>query len=96
MRVLLLSIVTVVCGCSSYESPKADGGVTPEVDAPIDMPDASVQPPPPPAPGRELAAAAGRMTGGAWTVDVHLGSVMSQSTITGGGWSVRGGTPIQP
>jgi hypothetical protein len=97
MRVFLLSIVTLVCACSSYESPKTDdAGVVPEpdaanIDAGIDAPAA-----PPPAPGRELAPAAGHLSGGAWAVDVHIGSVVSQSTISGGSWSVRGGTPIHP
>jgi hypothetical protein len=95
MRVFLLSIVTLVCACSSYENPAADAGVDPKTDADIDA-KVDEPPPPQPAPGRELAPAAGRLTGGTWAVDVHIGSVVSQSSISAGSWSVRGGTPIHP
>ena len=96
MRAFLVSILIAVCGCEGVETKQEDAGVMPP------MPDADaavVDPPidaPPPPPGRELAPAAGRLTGGTWTVDIQLGSVVSQSTISGGSWSVRGGTPIQP
>jgi len=53
-------------------------------------------PPPPPVPGQELAVAAGHLTGGTWTVDVHLGSAINQASASGGGSTVSGGTPIHP
>lgn len=54
----------------------------------------SLPPVPPPAPGLELAPAAGRLSGGAWTIDVQLGTTINSSRTTGGSWTVRGGTPL--
>ena len=93
MRVCLLSIAIALGACEGIENPKvADGGIAPPTDTMPDSPDVPADP----SPGRELAPAAGLLTGGTWSVSVQLGSVVSQSNISGGSWSVRGGTPIQP
>jgi len=79
-------VVALVLGC---------GNVTDAPDAsPGPGPDAPVVGNAPPA--RELATAAGRMTGGTWTVDVQLGSLASQSAASGGTWTARGGSPLNP
>lgn len=50
----------------------------------------------PPSPGRELAPAAGRLVGGAWTADIQLGSMTSQASTSGEGWAVHGSAPLNP
>lgn len=86
MRVMCLSLWALLVSCGSVSEP------APASDAPPDMaPDA---PAPPPSPGRELAPAAGRLVGGQWTVDVQLGSVVSQSSASGGALTMHGGAPL--
>ena len=85
----LIAIATaLVCAACGTVNDKPTTDATPQPDAP------PVAPAPPA--GQELATAAGRMTGGSWTVDVNLGSVASQSTSSGGSWTVRGGSPLNP
>jgi hypothetical protein len=87
MRLICLTLWIALASCGSVHEP------APSVDAPPDM--ATVAPPPP-ASGRELATAAGRLVGGQWTVDVQLGSVISQSSATSGAWTLHGGAPLHP
>jgi hypothetical protein len=61
------------------------------VDAPV-PPDPSVLSPP----SRELAPASGRVSGGAWTVDVQLGGPAMRPGTGGSGWAVRNGAPLIP
>jgi hypothetical protein len=86
MRAMYLSLWIALASCGSVSEP------APATDAPPDM--GVDVPAAPPSPGRELAPAAGRLVGGQWTVDVQLGSVVSQSSAGGGAWTMRGGVPL--
>jgi hypothetical protein len=84
--------ITIVCfvlaaACGEVHSDAPDAAFPPA--------DASA-PPVRPVPGRELAVAAGHVSGGTWSVDVHIGSLAAQSRTSAGTWTVRGGTPINP
>lgn len=93
MRALGLSLWIALVSCGSV-SPH-DMPAPPDV--PPDMPsDLGSDAMPAPSPGRELAAAAGRLGGGAWTVDVQLGSMTPQSPASGETWTARGGAPVNP
>ncbi len=80
MRVVLLSLWLALVACGSVDS----------------LP--PVEPPPVEPPPRvlEIVPAAGRLSGGAWTVDVQFGTTINSSRTTGGSWTVRGGTPLSP
>jgi hypothetical protein len=91
MRLVSFSIAIAIAACGGAVQDKPDAAINPDVDAGIDAP---VEPAPRVPPGRELASAAGRLTGGTWTVDIQLGSLASQSNTSGGSWTVRGGAPL--
>jgi hypothetical protein len=87
---LRISLFALVAACGGVEYNPTDAGVDTPIDEP--SPDAS---PPPPAPGRDIAVAAGRLTGGTLTLDVQLGGV-DQSRITGGVFTATTAAPLNP
>jgi hypothetical protein len=87
MRVMLLILWVALASCGAVSDP------APTSDAPPDTSE-DAPPTPPPSPGRELAPAAGRLVGGQWTVDVQLGSAISQSSASSGAWTIHGGAPL--
>jgi len=95
MRVLHFSIWMAFCACGTVDN-RVTGPDTNAVDAAPDTDSGSVVEPLPPSPGRELATAAGRLSGGSWAVDVHLGSVVDPSNASGGNWTARTGAPLNP
>jgi hypothetical protein len=98
MRLVQLTIALALLACGNVDNPNETDAAT-AADAGADgapAPDAPDMPPPPVPPGRELASAAGRMSGGGWTADVQLGSLTSQSNATGGTWTAKGGAPLNP
>jgi len=85
--VSLSLLIATAIGCGS-------GTGTGDVDATSDAP---VPPgPPPQTPGQALRPGAGRLTGGAWSLDVELGGAVEQRRATGNGWTLRGTTPNHP
>jgi len=82
----------VACGDVATATDAAIDGGIPAIDAPID----AGEPPPPPVPGQELSAGAGRLTGAGWIVDVQLGTTFDTPALAGGTWTLRGGAPINP
>jgi hypothetical protein len=81
-----LVIALAIAACGDVKTP-------PEPDAAI-APDAP--PNATPVPGRDIATATGRMTGGTWTADIHLGAVTNHTPIGGNGWSAQTTSPIHP
>ncbi len=77
IRICLASIALAAC---SVDSKTLEVDASPAIDAEV-APDAP--PTPPPSPGREVVPAAGRLTGGAWTVDVQLGPIHQPASQTG-------------
>ncbi len=47
-------------------------------------------------PGSDVSSAAGRMTGGGYTLDVQVGLPVDQRPASGGGHSFEGGAVIKP
>jgi hypothetical protein len=93
-----LACCLLAVGCGSVvanpESPDGDD----DIEAP-DAPGAPDTPDPPepiaPRPGRDLAVAAGRMSGGGWTVEVQLGAT-DQTASSGGAARMTSAHPLNP
>ena len=86
LRGIAVVLVLALAGCGKVES-AGDAGAGAGADADADVGDAPVG-----RPSQEISPGAGRMAGGAWTLDVQLGSTFDQPSA-GGGWSFRGHTP---
>ena len=95
IRVALLLLCLGSCG--NITRKQDDAGVrddaprdsAPPDDAPVDATSA-------PRKGVDITNAAGRVTGGGFTVDVQLGHPIPQRPVTGGGFTVEGGAAIKP
>jgi hypothetical protein len=83
-------LVVAAFGCGGVDG-NPDGPITVTADA--RRPDG---PPPdagPPPPDRFSFTATGRLTGGAWTMDVSVGDPTAQVTATGGTTTCAGASP---
>jgi hypothetical protein len=98
-RTILALLLLAACG-NVNDGVAGDPDATPLPDTP-DAPDAAIDAPdapPPPAPvraARDIAIAAGRLTGGTFTVDVQLGAI-DQSRISGGVFTAFTAQPLNP
>lgn len=79
MTAFRLCLVGLALAACSVDNKMLEIDAGPAIDAEV-MPD--TQPVPPPSPGRDLTPAAGRLTGGAWTVDVQLGPIHQPASQT--------------
>ncbi len=100
----MLSIAALAACGNVRQNPDAPPGIdaqaidadTPIIDAGIDSAvDASPDAPSPPA-GQDLGAAAGRVTGATFTMDVQLGHPIGQQQIQGSTYRLEANTPIKP
>lgn len=70
------------------EPPPIDAGIDAAIDASVDAP--------PPSPGQEFGAAAGRVGGPTFTMDVQLGHPVGQQQLQGSTFRLEANTPIKP
>jgi hypothetical protein len=76
-----LLLVLALCACGGSSIEQSDAG----------PPDAQ-----PFKPGREITAAGGRVSGGAFKMDVQVGHTVSQQPAVGGSKKIEGSAVIKP
>jgi hypothetical protein len=86
-------IVLALAGCGGSSTERHDDAAIPidapvAIDAPVDAAKAT--------PATQLTAAGGRISGGAYTMDVELGTGLSQAPTAGAGKTFQADTAVKP
>ena len=87
---LLVSLLFGIAACGGVTSGSFDANRNPDGNANPDGEAVTAVPP-----SKEIVPAAGRVSGGGFTVDVELGNWHKQSPVTGGGTTVEGAAPVK-